>query len=576
MSSNPQKTNQNPDEEKPGTSKTFYRSEKEDLHADDDVSSDNQAHGSESVSETSSVKIRNASRERPTEDSPNTKRLRIADKDDDEDDGIHMDTDTSDNDENMVDGDQEEDDESVGMESRNVNVAHPDSIPIQDSGVHEESYGQMKPTRRNSNVDESVSTTIPSSSLRHRPLYVEDQTDSMPRRSHLGDAIASTSAAAMAPTLSRSLEESSVIDELYRLPVFETAEGSEPGNEESRRLLRDRTPAAGSSPNMDDLYFQRKDVNENTNAQEFLQKLHGKQRMMWARKIFFLSTELVFPGFTAYSDNKNQIPEYLGVRVRSSCTMQALLYADSLFFMMWVLSFLSTSDILITVLKELHGYLAVCLTGLFIVVNILRLRFGLKGNENDEVQYLALFWMTTVIVQIPLFTFIFLTDLFCPVLMAFTVTMDGVMMAFILLESIVGFIHFRSLLRDELNVIRMARRSKEASQSRSNVPAVRLDSNEGISQQNLGVSKLEPSSGLQENNHDSSSDADSDNENSQFQAQRERLGFQMHIQRLSSSAAQGAESRQVIEEGDDDESDSSEQVSSTSDAIRQRPIVRAH
>ncbi|ODM99006.1 Transmembrane protein [Orchesella cincta] len=572
MSSNPQKMDP---EEKPGTSASFY-GDQGGAGDGDEVSSDNQAQVSDSVSETNSVKIRNASRERPNEGSPTTKRLRIADKDED-DDGIHMDTDTSeDGENNIVEGEHDEEDDSVEMESGIAKAVQPDSIPILDSGVHEES--QMKPGRRSSNADESVSTTMQSSSLRYRSLFGGDQTDSSTaRRPQLGDAIASTSAAAMAPTLSRSLEESSVIDELYRLPVFESAEGSQPQHEESRRSVRERTPATGSGQDIDDLYFQRKDVNENTNAQEFLQKLHGKQRMMWARKIFFLSTELVFPGFTAYSDNKNQIPDYLGVRVRSSCTMQALLYADSLFFVMWILSFLSTSDILITVLKELHGYLAVCLTGLFILVNILRLRFGLKGNENDEVQYLALFWMTTVIVQIPLFTFIFLTDLFSPVLMAFTVTMDGVMVAFILLESVVGFIHFRSLLRDELNVIRMARRSKEASQSRSNIPTARLDSsNTGISQHNLGVSKLEPSNVLQENSHDSSSDAESDHENLQLETQRQRLGFQMHIQRLSSSTAQGVESRQTVEEGEDNESDSSEQVSSTSDAIRQRPIVRAH
>lgn len=195
-----------------------------------------------------------------------------------------------------------------------------------------------------------------------------------------------------------------------------------------------------------------------------------------------------------------------------------------------------------------------CLTILFIVVNIIRLRFGLKGNENDEVQYLALFWMMTVIVQIPLFTFIFLTDLFCPVLMAFTVTMDGTMIVFILLESVIGFIHFRSLLRDEMNVIRMARRSKEAAQSRGNIHP---GSNQNIELRNFGISKL--STARHEVDNDSSSDTDSERTN--------RMNFQMQIRRLS-------ETRQQTQTVDED-SDSSGQVTSTSDAVRQRSI-RVH
>lgn len=224
----------------------------------------------------------------------------------------------------------------------------------------------------------------------------------------------------------------------------------------------------------------------------------------------------------------------------------------------------------ITVLKQLHGYLSICLTCLFILVNIFRLRFGLKGNENDEVQYLALFWMTTVIVQIPLFTFIFLTDLFCPVLMAFTVTMDGAMMVFILLESVVGFIHFRSLLRDELNIIRMARRSKESSQSRANIMSSSHRSDEGVAE-SLGISKLNLARNVASADGDSSSDTDSEN---RFRTRNEeQMDFRMHIRRLSEPRRSREDEQANVDE--DDDSDSSEQVTSTSDTIRQRPI-RAH
>lgn len=212
-------------------------------------------------------------------------------------------------------------------------------------------------------------------------------------------------------------------------------------------------------------------------------------------------------------------------------------------------------------------------------MNILRLRFGLKGNENDEVQYLALFWMTTVVVQIPIFAFIFLTDLFGPVLLAFTVTMDGVMMLFILLESIVGFFHFRSLLRDEMNIIRMVRRNKEVSQSRGNVLAG--SSNPVISAPSSSASHpLDLNRGLHMNQDQSSSEdndddsVDNGNERTRHY-NRERMDFRMHIRPLS-DAPSHERSNEAMEGGQDSEdsnSDSSEQVTSTSDTIRRRPII---
>lgn len=227
-------------------------------------------------------------------------------------------------------------------------------------------------------------------------------------------------------------------------------------------------------------------------------------------------------------------------------------------------------------MKQLHGYLAMCLTGLFILVNIIRLRFGLKGNENDEVQYLALFWMTTVIVQIPLFTFIFLTDLFCPVLLAFTVVMDGTMLVFILFESVIGFMHFRSVLRDELNVIRIARRRKEGSQSRVNVIRPPLEEVSGDPVAGPKMDSARSSAASARHNLDLNEGGDSSSEHdSEFEHNQESMDFRMHIRRLSETQEQQQQQIEQLGGDDDSDSNSSEQVTSTSDAIRHRPI-RAH
>lgn len=301
MSTNPEQTQKDTEsnDEKPGTSGSFFqRSQRPSVDSNNDALDQ----GSGESSPSSFLKVRNASRERPAVEKPKVKRQRISkeehhhneDVDDDNDEGIRMDTDSSSSDELHIDENEQLDD---------MDVEEPDSLPAKKVS-----------SRRSSNAEEGVSTTIPPlSSHIHRSQLSEDQPDSNIARFAVGEAIASTSAAAMAPPMSRILENSPLADDLYRLSAFDSQELSRPRGEDDdlqrRRLGRERTPAPGSSDHVENLYFQ-KDVNENRGPEAFLQKLHGKQRLMWARKLFFLSTELVFPGFKAYSDNRNQMPDY--------------------------------------------------------------------------------------------------------------------------------------------------------------------------------------------------------------------------------------------------------------------------
>lgn len=303
MSTNPEHTQKDngSNDEKPGTSGSFFqRSRRPSAGENPDLLDE----GSGDSSPSTFLKARNASRERPAVEKPKVKRQRISGEgqqhaedvdDDDNDEGIRMDTDSSSSDELHIDENEQ---------LADMDLEEHDSLPVKKIS-----------SRRSSNAEEGVSTTIPPlSSHIHRSQFSEDQPDSNITRFDVGEAIASTSAAAMAPPpLSRILENSPLADDLYRLSAFDSQELGRARAEEDdlhrRRIGRERTPAPGSSDHVENLYFQ-KDVNENRGPEAFLQKMHGKQRLMWARKLFFLSTELVFPGFKAYSDNRNQMPDY--------------------------------------------------------------------------------------------------------------------------------------------------------------------------------------------------------------------------------------------------------------------------
>lgn len=222
----------------------------------------------------------------------------------------------------------------------------------------------------------------------------------------------------------------------------------------------------------------------------------------------------------------------------------------------------------ITVLKELHGNLVLCMTALFTLVNIPRLLFGLKGNEKDKLEFLALFWMMTFIVQAPLFGFILFTDVFTPIRLAFTLTMDSIMFIFILLEVIVGAIHLKDLIRDELKIIELAKKSEnlmKGQQVDGNLRPRVVNTAGGptidwVAQNNEPGGRQGPSAA-----EDSEDDWSTDESVEEFS--RSALGrdpavdYQLKIRRLRSNDLE-----------EEPERDDSNQVSSTSDSIRQRQV----
>lgn len=254
-----------------------------------------------------------------------------------------------------------------------------------------------------------------------------------------------------------------------------------------------------------------------------------------------------------------------------------------------------------SVLKELHGNLVVCMTFLYIIVNVPRLLFGLRGNERDKLELLALFWMTTFIVQGPLLGFILFTDIFTPVLRAFTTAMDTVMMALLLLEFILGTFHLKNLIKDELRIIKLAklteisvpcsppRRPTEEEEEQFTLP-VRLgppgagtsrSGNENLSQ-GLGYEEYSTDSSEKNDGNWSSDDDDEDgNDNTQSQqsnaylrrknVEDAKFDYKLDIRRLTPEPEAAGEFTADEEEEEEEGNDAgSNVVTSTSDVARQR------
>jgi hypothetical protein len=219
------------------------------------------------------------------------------------------------------------------------------------------------------------------------------------------------------------------------------------------------------------------------------------------------------------------------------------------------------------------------MTLLFLFVNTPRLVLGIRGNANDKLEMLALFWMMTFIVQIPLFGFIVFTDIFTPVRLAFSIAMDGVMMVFLVLEVIVGSLHLKDLIRDELKVIEMARKADEAIRAQPG-PSYRprvVNTSRGPE-----VNWVQDPSAVKsarnvanDGSDDDISDAD---DSARLDQDDQGVEYEMRIRPLTrDELLQGAEDDNNSDDNEDEdeekpERDDSNQVSSTSDSVRQRPI----
>ncbi|XP_021946371.1 uncharacterized protein LOC110844469 [Folsomia candida] len=303
--------------------------------------------------------------------------------------------------------------------------------------------------------------------------------------------------------------------------------------------------------------------------------------MIWARRLMFSTTDLIFPGFSDATIGKvdPNRKAFRAVRVRSSWSLQAILYADALFFTFWVLSFLCTFDISMSVLKELHGNLIVCMTALFIIVNVPRLMFGFRGNGRDKLELLALFWMTTFIVQAPLLGFILFTDIFTPVLRAFTTAMDSCMMILIILEFLFGTYHLKNLVNDELRIIKLAKLTERSppSQPRHEENAEPLEL--PVPLRNPGDLEVPPRNNEYYDDDDDSDDWSSDGETDDYRRkfletkEDTKVDYRVNIRRLTPErepAEPADESVFTADEEEEDNDDDSNVVTSTSDAVRQR------
>jgi hypothetical protein len=206
--------------------------------------------------------------------------------------------------------------------------------------------------------------------------------------------------------------------------------------------------------------------------------LDGKDKMMWARRAFFMSTEQIFPGFTRNYGLSSKSRDPAGIKLRSSVPLKICLLAHSYFVPLWFLGFVATYEFSTRSLKPLHSYVHTCITYISMGTDLLRLYAGFLSNTKDDMQLLALYWMATVILQTPMLCFIFATHTFSTWLLPLNVSLDTLLGCILILEIWFGFWHLKGLVSSEINLLYMARQMhdvvlvKDSSHKRTNNPRV--------------------------------------------------------------------------------------------------------
>ncbi|CAG7786088.1 unnamed protein product [Allacma fusca] len=185
--------------------------------------------------------------------------------------------------------------------------------------------------------------------------------------------------------------------------------------------------------------------------------LDGKDKMMWARRAFFMSTEQIFPGFTRNYGLSSKARDPAGIKLRSSVPLKICLLAHSYFVPLWFLGFVATHEFSTKSLKPLHSYVHTCITYISMGTDVLRLYAGFLSNTKDDMQLLALYWMATVILQTPMLCFIFATHGFSTWLLPLNVSLDILLGSILVLEIWFGFWHLKGLVSSEINLLYMAR-----------------------------------------------------------------------------------------------------------------------
>lgn len=180
--------------------------------------------------------------------------------------------------EKILDNVEDEDEEDMEADESSIDeVSH----PINPVGAVE-----YTPESRNMHDDQVLEEEAPTSSS-YRVMEGLQQHDDLEDK----------------PSTSLQYQRSAVLEEIFRMPLYDS---------DSRRSIFDADDGHDEEvdeevPGPSRLVQTEGPAEEQRDVVNLLQE---KQRMMWARKIFLRSTELIFPGYARYTDAQSQRREY--------------------------------------------------------------------------------------------------------------------------------------------------------------------------------------------------------------------------------------------------------------------------
>ncbi|KAK3882201.1 hypothetical protein Pcinc_013420 [Petrolisthes cinctipes] len=160
--------------------------------------------------------------------------------------------------------------------------------------------------------------------------------------------------------------------------------------------------------------------------------IHGNARRLVSTTVETL-TETIFPGVSF-----NQLGEVSnGNEVVSSLPLQMVLYFSTLFFPCWMITSSVMLSLKFAYVSSLYQWVLVAVHTSIPVIEVIRLYIGHIGNLEEKVPELAGSWLLTLLLQLPLLSFLLLVPGTHSLPMDYAV--NSIFLVFVLLHLAFGY-----------------------------------------------------------------------------------------------------------------------------------------
>ncbi|KAJ8917682.1 hypothetical protein NQ315_005129 [Exocentrus adspersus] len=153
--------------------------------------------------------------------------------------------------------------------------------------------------------------------------------------------------------------------------------------------------------------------------------------MDWRESVTSVSDK-VFPGLSHKIDDK-----LIGNEVMSNLPLQMALYYNTVFAPVWAVALITFLAQNFYLYSELNKLIIIFVVTTIFLVEALRLYLGYEGNLRDKIPELAGFWMLSLLLQLPLQSFLLFNPYFG--LYVLEIVVQGVMVSMLCVQLVSGY-----------------------------------------------------------------------------------------------------------------------------------------